>query len=179
MCAERRDTGPRPSAEAITQAIVDALAENGPHVSHGQGGYPGYYGVRVENVSADGAEFDLVFTFKAGERYCCAEFNCHATLYCDDGWLQLRHYLRRHGLGAIPRLTIRKVRGVVEKGAQFFKQDRQDLGHCESEAFEYEIGPYVEPERGEGTAGPPRASGPGRGTVPLGPATKPKGRRPR
>ena len=155
MCAKRRDTRPRPSAKAITQAIVDALTVDGPTTTRRGGRYPGYYGVRVENVSADGAEFDLVFTFKAGERYCCCEFGCHMALYCEEGWLQLRHYLGRHGLGAIPRMTFHKVRGIVEKGAQFFKQGRQDLGHYESEAFEYEIGPYVEPERGEGTAGPP------------------------
>jgi hypothetical protein len=128
--------GAAPVKAALDRAFRDLLARNRSYF--GAGG-PDYYGVRVENVSEDGSVFDLVLTFKAGVEYCCIESGCHFGYYSRDTWAQLRRPLGRHGLGAVPPLTIRKLRCIVEPGAM-----TEVPGRRPCDAMEYEQGPFHE-----------------------------------
>ena len=51
----------------LTHTFSELLARN-----QGANGRRDYYGLRIENVSAEGSEFDLILVFKACESYCCA-----------------------------------------------------------------------------------------------------------
>ena len=107
-------------------------------------GRPGYYGVRVDNVAEDCSEFDLTLTFKSGERYCCAEPGCHTGFQALECWPELREVFGSHGLAAVPPVTIRRLTGVVERGARlrcYLKAGRSDVV---SQGYTYEAGPYQE-----------------------------------
>jgi hypothetical protein len=66
----------------LTQAFSELLARN-----RGADGRRDYYGIRIENVTPEGSEVDLVLVFKSCESYCCAEAGCHLAYY-DPGWWQ-------------------------------------------------------------------------------------------
>src|SRR5262245_44657114 len=102
--------------ERLTRAFEGVFADTAPYFG---GGGPGYYEVRIENVAGDGAEVDVVLTFRAGVWYCCPEPGCHFAFYGEGGWSLLREYLDRNGLQHLPLPTIRRFRGVIERGAIF------------------------------------------------------------
>ena len=123
----------------------------------GKGGGPGYYGVRLENVAADGSEVDLVLTFRSGVRYCCFEFGCHFAFYADHGWSRLRVCMDRHGLSHVPLPAIRKVRAVIERGAVTTPSPKVAAGIMEGS--EYQAGPFQPTSKDDvepGTAVRPR-----------------------
>jgi hypothetical protein len=100
--------------ERFARAFGDLFAADIPFFG---GGGPGYFGVRLEKVAADGSEVDLVLTFRSGVRYCCFESACHFPYYSARGWSLLRACMDRHGLSRYPLPVIRKFRGVIESGA--------------------------------------------------------------
>ena len=100
--------------DRLTRAFADVFAENVPWFG---GGGPGYYGLRLENVAADGAQVDLVLTFRSGVRYCCFESACHFGYYDARGWARLRKCMDRHGLNHYALPAIRRFRGVVQPDA--------------------------------------------------------------
>jgi hypothetical protein len=126
--------------QALTEAILDLLA-----AGRRAGGRRDHYGVDVENVSADGSEFDLVLTFKAKEQYCCPEFGCHFAYYSRDScWAPLRGFLQARGVVNLPALTIRKATCIVEEGALYRPEDRPDRPPIASKADTYLKGPFSE-----------------------------------
>src|SRR5690349_13951504 len=134
--------------ERLTRAFAEVYAANVPWFG---GGGPGYYGIRLEDVSPDGAEVTLVVTFRSGVRYCCFESAGHFAYYRRLGWERLRAALDRQGLAHLPLPTIRRLRGVIEAGA-VMTPNRVSPAYV-SEASEYEIGPFwpVSWEPGEPT----------------------------
>ncbi len=74
------------------------------------------YGLQVEPLSDDGAEFDLTFTFLAGETYCCLEYSCHFG-FRDHTWPMFREILAASGWQPARRIAIRSVTVHVEAGA--------------------------------------------------------------
>src|SRR5262249_13760224 len=108
------------------------------------GGGPGYYGVRLESIAADGSALDLVVTFRAGSRYCCCEPGCHVPFHSERGWAWLRHCMDCNGLENQPLPVIRKFKGIIEPGALFDSQPGSgtDPQPQPVDAFEYEAGPY-------------------------------------
>jgi hypothetical protein len=124
--------------EQLNASFVEYLAN-----TQAAGGRLDYYGVQVDGVAKDGSGFDLILTIKSGERYCCAEPGCHTGLYDPESWRHLRLVFGRHGLADIPPVTIRRLRGVVEREAlltcnlAFGKPE-------ESQGYAYESGPYHE-----------------------------------
>ena len=137
--------------EQLTRAFAELFAANVPWVG---GGGPGYYGVRLENVAADGSQVDLVVTFRSGVRYCCFESACHFPYFEARGWTRLRKCLDREGLSHLPLPVIRKFRGVIEPGA-VMTPDRTNPASVWEERLEYEVGPLrpVTPGSGEAGAG--------------------------
>jgi hypothetical protein len=128
--------------ERWTQVFVDLFAANVFHFGDGyQGGGPGYYGVRVENVAADGSELELVLTFRSGKRYCCFEFCDHFAFYRASGWCRLRQCMDRHGLAQFSLPVIRKVWAVIEKGAVVHPSPTTAVGIWEGS--EYHTGPFL------------------------------------
>jgi hypothetical protein len=122
----------------LTNVFADLLAGN-----LGADGRRDYYGVRIEEVSPDGCEFDLILVFKSGEAYCCPEPGCHLGYSEADWWQTLRDIMYGHGVGDFPPLTIRRIRGIIESGARF--SCRVDFGLPEESAgFSYEHGPIIE-----------------------------------
>lgn len=102
-----------------------------------------YYGVRVDGVSPDGSDFDLTLIFKSGETYCCPELGCHFAYSESEWWEEIRGVMQDHGIGERPRLTIRRIRVVVQSGARL--RCRADFGRPElSPRFSYERGPFIE-----------------------------------
>jgi len=149
--AERSEPASR-SPEALhrglTLGFLDFLTQESPFLMKTGGqGRRDYYGLQLENVSEDGSELDLVFTFRSGEVYCCTEEGCHIPFYCEEGWQHLRHFLTMEGLGDLPRITIRKVRVVVEEGAEVLPGGAEGMTPVPCRAQQYETGPYIEPER--------------------------------
>jgi hypothetical protein len=130
--------------QGLTQVISDMLARNRSYF--GAGG-SGYYGVRVDNLASDGAEFDLNLTFKSGVRYCCIEHGCHVPLYGssrnDAGWFkEMRVRLKEAGIENVPRMTIKRLHVVVEAGAM---SDGLRHDPCLHESrLEYDLGPFHE-----------------------------------
>jgi hypothetical protein len=86
--------------QALAQFISDMLAEG--RFYFGPSG-PGYFGLEVRNVSANGSEFDLALTFKAGVRYCCIEWGCHIELYSSRWFQAVKDRLRAIGVTNLPR----------------------------------------------------------------------------
>jgi len=130
----------------LGRVFVDQFARNTP--SFGGGG-PGYYGVSLGRVAADGSELDLILTFRTGERYCCSALGCHCDIRSAWCWSELREGMDTHGLGGLSLPTIRIVRVVVEEGATF------DPGGLriplKSKGLVYEDGPFtpvIEPNDG-------------------------------
>jgi hypothetical protein len=141
--------------EQLTKAFEDLFATNVLTFWDGfKGGGPGYYGVLVEPVAPDGSEVDLVLTFRSGRRYCCFEFCCHFAFYAEHGWSRLRGCLDRHGLSALPLPVIRKVRGVIERGAVGTPSPK--VAAVIMAGSEYQTGPFqpvTEPDGKNATAG--------------------------
>jgi hypothetical protein len=127
--------------DQFTEAFVDLFAATVPAQYLQADGGPGYYGVRLENVAADGSEVDLVLTFSSGHRYCCFESSCHFAHYGAGGWSRLRACMDRHGLSGLPLPVIRRFRGVIERGAVMIPSPRGPA-HV-SEGAEYEVGPFM------------------------------------
>jgi hypothetical protein len=100
--------------EPLALAFRDVFAANAPYFG---GGGPEYYGVDVENVSADGTSLDLVLVFRSGVRYCCFEFICHFSYRLPSTWARLRECMNQRGLAHLSLPVIERVRGVVEAGA--------------------------------------------------------------
>jgi hypothetical protein len=145
--------------ERLTAAFAEMYAANVP--SFGGGG-SGYYGVRVKNVAADGAEVELVVTFGAGQRYCCFEPGCHFAYYDARGWAKLRAAMDRQGLGHLPLPVIRRLRGVIEAGAVMMPTPNPSLpSYVSDTAEEYEVGP-LQPIDGAGGTSVESAVGEGR-----------------
>lgn len=127
--------------------FVDQFARNAP--PFGEGG-PGYYGVRLEDITPDGSALDLILTFRSGERYCCPELGCHCDLRGAGYWAELRDGMDAQGLGGSPLPTIRTVRVVVEEGATFDPGGLL-IPPLRSKGFVYEHGPFapvIEPDGG-------------------------------
>jgi hypothetical protein len=124
--------------QELTSAFAEHLAGN-----LDAGGRPDYYGVRVDWAADDGSVFDLTLTFKAGERYCCAEPGCHLGLNDPECWRSLRQVFERLGLARVPPVTVRKVRGIVEPGA-ILGYGVASKRPVVSTGFTYEAGPYSE-----------------------------------
>ncbi len=101
------------------------------------------YVFKVENLSDMLNSFDLVATFKTGQRYCCFEPGCHFGVE-NVFWPEFRADMARMGLDRLPRLTIFSFRCIVEKGAMMIL-DRDPSDPIISEAYEYTIGPFTEP----------------------------------
>jgi hypothetical protein len=128
--------------EQLTRAFIDLFGADIPYL--GTGG-SGSYGVHVENLATDASYLDLVLTFRSGVRYCCFEFACHFPFYDERSWSRLRGCMDRHGLGDFPLPVIRKVRGVIEKGAVV---QPSPVGPVYiMEGSEYEAGPFEAGER--------------------------------
>ena len=89
----------------MTAALTELLADN-----LGADGECDYYGLCIDKMTPDGSEFDLLLTFKAGNRYCCADLGCHIAYSEVDWWRRLRVIMRGFGLADAPSMTIRKVR---------------------------------------------------------------------
>ena len=135
--------------ERLARAFEAMFAANVPWFG---GGGPGYYGVRLENVAADGSEVDLVITFRAGVRYCCFESGCHFSYFDYRGWARLRRCLDREGLSYLPLPIVKKFRSVIESGA-VMSPGRTNPESVNDKEFEYEVGalhPIVaEPKSGD------------------------------
>jgi hypothetical protein len=128
--------------QKTTAALIELLSGN-----LRAGGERDYYGVRVDEITPDGSEFDLTLTFKAGKRYCCPELGCHIGYSEVDWWRRLREVMRGLGLARTPPMTIRTLRVVVESGARLeclTDFGRGKLRSDESEGFTYEAGPLAE-----------------------------------
>jgi hypothetical protein len=108
------------------------------------GGRRDYYGVQVDGVADDGSELELTLTFKSGERYCCAESGCHTGFQWSESWRRLRTLFGRHGLAELPPVTIRRLRGVVERGALLRCNLAFGLPEDDREGYTYQSGPYHE-----------------------------------
>ena len=123
----------------LTRLFADQLARNTPHFG---GGGPGYYGVRLEDVSPDGSELDLILTLRSGERYCCVQLGCHLGIRGPEYWSGLREEMEASGLGDLPLPTIRVIRVVVEDGTLI------DLGGVprSHKPMVYEEGPFCPDE---------------------------------
>jgi hypothetical protein len=133
--------------QALTQVISDMMARNRSYF--GAGG-PGYYGVDIDNLSSDGAEFDMNLTFKTGFRYCCVQHGCHIPLYGSSknyaGWFkQVRDRLKAAKIENLPPMTIRGLHVVVEKGAISDGLHHEPCPH--ESTLEYDLGPFHEVER--------------------------------
>jgi hypothetical protein len=130
--------------QAFVRVVSELLARNRSYF--GAGG-PGYYGVEVDNLSIDGAEFDLCLTFKSGVRYCCLEPGCHLPLSRSTesraAWFrEVRSRLAAAGVESPPPMTIRTLRVVAETGAIF---DDPSKNQCPLERdLEYNEGPFHE-----------------------------------
>lgn len=122
------------TTERLTRAFAELFATNSF-----QGG--GTYGVRLENVAAEGSAVDLVVTFLSGVGYCCFESACHFEHYTPRGWSRLRGCMDRQGLAASPLPTIRTFRGVVERGATMTPTPGGPT--YVSEGAAYEAGPFA------------------------------------
>lgn len=90
--------------QSLTQVISEMLAGNRSHF--GAVG-PGHYGVEVDNLVSDGAEFDLNLTFKSGVSYCCIELGCHIPLHssCPNDaqcFSEVRDRLKKAGIENLP-----------------------------------------------------------------------------
>ncbi len=130
--------------QALTQVISDMLARNRSYF--GAGG-PGYYGVKVDNLSSDGTEFDLNLTFKSGVRYCCIEHGWHVPLYDSSknyaSWFEtIRNWLKEAGLEDVPPMTIRRLHVVVEEGAICDGLQHDPRPH--ESRLEYDLRPFNE-----------------------------------
>jgi hypothetical protein len=124
--------------DRLERAFAGVLAEN-----LGTEGRREYYGIRIDEISPSRSEFDLILVFKAGERYCCPEPGCHLGYDQADWWLTLRGLMEEQGIGDLPPLTIRKIRGIVERGTRL--QCRAVFERPEeSDGFSYEHGPIAE-----------------------------------
>ena len=125
--------------QELTAGFIEYFASN-----RAAGGRRDYYGVRVDGVADTGSEFDLTLTFKSGEHYCCTEPGCHTGFQDSESWRHLREVFGNYGLADIPPLTIRRLNGVVERGALL----RCNLAFGKSEevsqGYNYEDGPYHE-----------------------------------
>jgi len=137
---------PSSLAQVLTQVISDMLARNRSYF--GAGG-PGYYGVEVDNLSSDRAEFDMHFTFRSGIRYCCVQHGCHLPLYGSSknyaGWFkQVRERLKAAGIENLPPMTIRRLHVVVEKGAMSDGLQHEPCPH--ESRLEHDLGPFHESE---------------------------------
>ncbi len=123
--------------ERLTRAFIDVFAANVPFFG---GGGPRHYGVRLENISIEGSQLDLILTFRSAVRYCCFEFACHFAHYGTRGWSRLRDAMDRHGLNGLPLPVIRKVRAVIEPGAVATPSPQGPAFRMEGS--EYEAGPF-------------------------------------
>ena len=101
--------------DVLTEVFVDHLARNTPDLGRG----PGYYGVRLEKVSPDGSELDLIVTFQAENRYCCSQPGCHFGFGDAATWSELREVMDARGLQSSPLPRVNILRIVVEEGASF------------------------------------------------------------
>jgi hypothetical protein len=123
--------------QRLTEVFAEILSKKTPYFG---GGGQGYYGVHLENIAEDGSEVDLVLTFKASERYCCAELGCHCDFASASYWTRIREGMNACNLREFPLPHIRIVRGVAEQGATF------DPGGLKAplsrEGFTYEKGPF-------------------------------------
>ena len=135
-------TMPEDLKGSLTPAFVELFAMNVFDFADGfKGGGPDYYGVALENVAPDGSEVSLILTFRSGVRYCCFEFSCHFPHYAEYGWSRLRDCMNRHGLSHLPLPVIRKVRGLIERGAVINPSPKVPVGIMEG--FQYEVGPFL------------------------------------
>jgi hypothetical protein len=114
------------------------------------------YGFHVDVRSDDGAEFDLTFTFLAGETYCCLEYGCHFGLDHEEAWAGFRKKLEAHGWQPGRAMRIWHVSVRVEAGAM----DRGTGTHHEypflGAPWCYEMGPEIEAAPNDAT--PPETS---------------------
>ena len=141
----------RPETAEIEKGLADAFAALCSQNANPDGRTVSY-GFRAENLTDDCACFDLIVTFKAGEKYCCMEWGCHFGLLSDPAdWRRIRRVLRDRGLEWLPLLTIRRLRVIVEEGALF---DHQRQNYAPAKAFTYDVGLFSETGifQDEGTA---------------------------
>ena len=109
-----------------------------------------YYAVRLDNVSKDACTFDLIITFRAGEKYCCAESGCHFGVWGASEWSAIRKHLDRMGLGMLKPLTVRRLCIKIEGGVLLGMKFPGDTSQLQrQDEYSYENGPFSEasPER--------------------------------
>ncbi len=101
-----------PFEKALEEAFRRTLASNRPAE-----GRMDYYGIEVTRASPDRSQVDMVWTFKAGERYCCAALGCHFLWHTQRNWEELRNRLKPAGWTP-PPMTIR-FQVVLEQNSVF------------------------------------------------------------
>jgi hypothetical protein len=97
----------------ICAAWIDLLRWN-----RGAEGHPElYYALNVENIRGQGGEFELHLTFRAGQTYCCSEALCHAGVFTEQRWRELRSALAAHGIEPQEPLAV-QIWTRLEAGAR-------------------------------------------------------------
>jgi hypothetical protein len=129
---------------ALQQVMCAMFARNRSYFG---GGGPDYYGVEVVNVASDGAQFDLILTFKSGTHYCCTELVCHFPFAMGGrnapNWIKRFHaYMSERGFSQLGPITINNVRVIVEEGV--FCEATKHLSYITPNRYEYDDGPFHE-----------------------------------
>ncbi len=129
---------------ALQQVMCAMFARNQSYF--GAGG-PDYYGVEVVNVASDGAQFDLILTFKAGTHYCCVELGCHFSFAIGGGrkpkWIsRFRQLMKDRGFAQPGLITINNVHVIVEEGVVC--EATKHLTPPNPRRYEYDDGPFFE-----------------------------------
>lgn len=94
--------------------------------------------LRVLSASDSGTRIEIELRYRAGVRYCCAEWMCHFPVHRRSWWQNVRETLRAITDRDPPPMSVH-VFGVVEHGALLTTM--ADIGMpIESRAYGYDTG---------------------------------------